>query len=314
MQENVLRKHIRSIIRENYSVNEISWKGITSKIGSFFGSKPSQSTSVPVEDKKLRRTRKTDIQSVDRNEFRKYNNIMIGNNLVPIEKISSLFLESIYEKVEGKIERKKLSGIQWLFDKKASFEVEKLEVSANFDPENINPNQILFSGKWKSGIFKGTFMSGVFEGGVIDGGVYRANSINFMPEKSLRDKLNAFKSGKWFSLNGLFGLKYVEPPGISNSYNILEIAVDNIINITLLDKEKIKITVIKQPFANDLSFEYNLKKYDKSNKLIEEKNYEGDLNDIKANLNEYKISFGKNKKLFFGDDIYIKYIKLEKKK
>jgi hypothetical protein len=315
MEENILRKHIRKIIKEQYSFNEfIDFKKIGSKIGSLFSSKPKPQTSVPVEDKKLRRTRKTDIQSVDRNEFRKYNNINIGNNLVPIEKISPLFLESIFEKVEGKIERKKIQSIQWLFDKKASFDVEKIEVSSNFDPENINPKHILFSGVWKSGVFKGTFFSGIFEGGFIDGGIYRAKSLNFLPGKKISDKLNAFKKGAWLSLDGLFGLKYVTPPGVSNSYNILEIAEDNFINLTLLGKEKMIIKIEKQPFGNDLSFKYNVKKYDKSNNLILEDNYEGDLNDIKNNLSEYNISFGKNKKLFFGDNVHIKFIKLEKKK
>lgn len=315
MEENILRKHIRKIIKEQYSVNEfIDFKKIGSKIGSLFSSKTKPPTSVPVKDKKLRRTRKTDIQSVDRNEFRKYNNIKIGNNLVPIEKISPLFLESIFEKVEGKIERKKIQSIQWLFDKKASFDVEKIEVSSNFDPENINPKHILFSGIWKSGVFKGTFFSGIFEGGFIDGGTYRAKSLNFLPGKKISDKLNAFKKGIWLSLDGLFGLKYVTPPGVSNSYNMLEIANGNFINLTLLGKEKMIIEIEKQPFGNDLSFKYNVKKYDKSNNLILEEDYEGDLNDIKNNLSEYNISFGKNKKLFFGDNVNIKFIKLEKKK
>lgn len=336
--EKNLREIINKIIKEGY-LEEISFKDITSRISNFFSKKPSHASVAPTRTKTTSKTQK---DSLERGEIRKFNTINFGKNIVDVNKVDVRFLEAVFEKNNGKIERKRIPSLDWLFDDSAKFDVEKIDISKNFDKNNIKSKDVIFYGNWKEGEFKGVFQGGVFEGGYIKGGNYRGKSLNFLPNKTIKEKLNAFKSGFWFSLGGLFGLKYVTPPAKSKSYNMLEILEGDYIDLTISAEEKYRILVLAQPFGdiNNVRFNYVVEKIITKREIIsgsttgninnpaqkqkykkvydkEKKSYKGKFKDIKNNIIQspegnslYDISIGKNKNFFFANQLSIKYIKI----
>jgi hypothetical protein len=311
MREIELRKKINKIIKENY-INEAGFfSGLKSKISNLFSgnkqSNPNQkSTNVSYSPPPANTVHS--YETIYPYDFANEKYIYFGNNRVPKNLVKYSLLKNVFQKGDdGKIYKKNKTFCSWLFSKKAVFEVtEHLDLSAEYDREKLKTTDIIFAGIWKGGVFKGYFEKGLFLRGFIDGGKYFGLSKSFLPGKPIKDKLNAFKSGYWASLDGLFGLQYLKTSEPVEGCHMLQLKNNSYI-IFDTDKGIFKVTVLKQMHGNDFNFEYSVTKYNPSTKkYLKHKRVSGNLNDIQLNPELYNISKKNNVNLFFENNITIK--------
>lgn len=142
-------------------------------------------------------------------------------------------------------------------------------------------------------------------GGLFNGGVYSAPSVNFMPNKTILEKLKAFKSGMWLSIDGLFGLKFIQFPTKSKSIFCLELPVNSYAFFQTDSGNLYRVFIIKQPKRDDMKFVYNVAKFNKVNKKFQSgQNIEGDYEQIRMNPKEFMFSKKSNAVLFWKKTSY----------
>jgi len=305
--EKKLRILINKTIKENF-IEEIDFSKIKSGFLNFFSKKPTaagQTQVAPVPNTST--TSGSQIQSgsikktfVTADDFFKIKYLVIGTNKVSTKNIDFSFFYNLYEKVNGHIERKKINPVpfQWFFDKNAIFDVDKVFLKSNYNPKKPKKTDIVFEGVWKKGNFRGFFKSGIFEGGDFYG-VYAGKSENFLPNKNYLEKIKAFNGLSWLSLDGLFGLKYIDVNNPPQEFHMLQLQEGNFVTINLGKNTIIKITVLKKPFGEDFTYEFAVQKQNKATKkYFSPELFSGTLRDIQDYPERYYISPGK-KRLFF---------------
>jgi hypothetical protein len=307
--EKKLRVLINKTIKESF-IEEIDFSKIKSGILNFFSKKPSSSsqtqnmtapsasTTSGIQNQ-VGSIKKT---SVTADDFFKIKYILIGTNKVSTKNIDFSFFYNLYEKVNGQIERKKINPVpfQWFFDKKSIFDVDKVFLKSNYNPKKPKKTDIVFEGIWKQGNFRGFFKSGIFEGGNFYG-VYAGQSENFLPNKNYSEKIKAFNGLSWLSLDGLFGLKYIDVNAPPQELHMLQLQEGDYIVLKSGKNNIRKIIVLKQPFGEDLTYKFSVQKQNKATKkYFAPEIFDGNLIDIQNHPEKYYISPGK-KRLFFHD-------------
>lgn len=288
--------NLKSMVSE--SLQEIDFSSLKNNISNFFSKKTNQQTSAPTQKKQTLPIKYKDAEKIKSLPF--------GKKLVDSSKVSPFLTELFFVNENGAIKAKKNTALSWMMKNNVDFEIDgQLSMKNGYDKNNILPTDIIFKGNWKSGEFKGTFASGYFLGGVFNGGVYNAPSLNFMPNKTISEKLKAFKSGDWLSIDGLFGLKYIQFPTKSKSVFSLELPINSYAVFQTDTNNFYKVTIIKQPKRNDMKFIYNVAKFNKVNKKYQSgQNVEGQYNDIRINPKEFMFSKKSNSLLFWKNTSY----------
>jgi hypothetical protein len=303
--EKKLRFLINKTIKENY-INEFDFKKIASKISNFFSRKsnvsnqskstnaqPASSTGFQNQSGSIKKNHPTT------DDFWKIKYLVIGQNKVSTNNVDFSFFYNLYKKVGDNIEKDIPPAFQWLYSKNAIFSVSNIFLKSDFDSKKPKKTDIVFQGVWEKGDFKGFFKSGVFKGGDFYG-VYAGKSENFLPNKSYSEKIKAFKGVSWLSLDGLFGLKYVNIDNPPKEFHMLQLQKGNFVAIKYGVKEEVvKITVLKKPFAEDFSYEFSVQKQNpKTKRFFAPEIYSGNLVDIQNNPEKYYVS-AISKSLFF---------------
>lgn len=298
---------LKRIVSENLS--EIDFSKLRSKISNFFSKKSSpqnsqQQTQPQQSQKQTSQSMFTsgsgEIEPIKYEEFKKIKTLPFGNQSVPSNMVSPFLAELFFVKEDGVIKVKKNSAITWMMKSNVSFELtDKLTMRSGYDKNKIKPTDIIFKGNWKSGDFKGVFADGYFLGGYFNGGIYQAPSLNFMPGKKYTDKLNAFKNGKWLSMDGLLGFPYIKFPTKSDNLFSLEMPI-NSYAIFETNVGKYKVKILKQPKGQEMKFVYAVYKFHEKNKryysgIIVEGSYE----DIRNSPQKFLFSKGNGKVLFW---------------
>jgi hypothetical protein len=302
MEEEKIRILVNKIIKENY-INEFDFKKITSKISNFFSKKPNvssqstQNTSANSGSQNQSNSIKKTPPTSD--DFWKIKYLIIGKNKVSTKNINFSFFYNLYKKVGNNIEKNIPTPLMWFYSNKAVFDVDKVFLKADYNSEKPKKTDIVFEGIWKSGDFKGFFKNGVFEGGTFYG-VYAGESENFLPNKSYLEKIKAFKGLSWLSLDGLFGLKYVNIDNPPKEFHMLQLQKGNFVIIKFGTRKKVvKITVLKKPFGENFTYEFSVQKQNpKTKRFFAPEIHSGNLVDIQNNPEKYYIS-PTNTNLFF---------------
>lgn len=216
--------NLKSIVSEN--LQELDFSSLRNKISNFFSRKTGQQNNASTQ--KNSGSLKKKISPIKFNDAKKIKSLPFGNKLIDSSKVSPFLIELFFVDENGVIKAKKNTALSWMMKNNVDFEIDgKISIKSDYDKNNILPTDIIFRGNWNSGEFKGTFASGQFLGGIFNGGIYNAPSLNFMPNKTISEKLKTFKNGVWQSMDGLFGLKFIEFPTKSKNIFSLELPINS---------------------------------------------------------------------------------------
>jgi len=297
--------NLNSMLSEN--LDEISFSSLKNKISNFFSKKTSQNTQpAPTPSQGKKSSTNKSVAPIKYKDVENIKTLPFGNKSVSSNMVSPFLTELFFEKENGVLKAKQNSAISWMMKNNADFELTgQLAMKSGYDKNNILPTDIIFKGNWNSGEFKGTFASGYFLGGLFNGGVYSAPSVNFMPNKTILEKLKAFKSGMWLSIDGLFGLKFIQFPTKSKSIFCLELPVNSYAEFQTDSGNLYRVFIIKQPKRDDMKFVYNVAKFNKVNKKYQSgQNIEGDYDQIRMSPKEFMFSKKSNAVLFWKKSSY----------